>query len=89
MDCSVIDPPEILFTLCVYILCKLKYDRNSACPCGSKEKYKHCCLNLDQERATWDDLEDKLRVQINEIDLVDRFIEVLLFIYLEYQAKVL
>ncbi|MFY9873664.1 MAG: SEC-C domain-containing protein, partial [Candidatus Nitrosopolaris sp.] len=44
----------------------MKYDRNSACPCGSKKKYKHCCLSLDQERATWDDLEDKLRGQINE-----------------------
>jgi hypothetical protein len=66
MACSVFDPSEILFTLCVYIVCKLKYDRNSPCPCGSKKKYKHCCLSLDQERATWDDLEDKLRGQINE-----------------------
>ena len=44
----------------------MKYDRNSPCPCGSKKKYKHCCLSLDQERATWDELEDKLREQINE-----------------------
>jgi hypothetical protein len=65
-DCSVFDPSEILFTLYVYILCKLKYDRNSPCPCGSKKKYKHCCLSLDQERATRDELEDKLRGQINE-----------------------
>ena len=52
---------------CVYVIpCRLKSDRNSPCPCGSKKKYKYCCLSLDQERAIWDDLEDKLRGQINE-----------------------
>jgi SEC-C motif len=67
LSLSFFDLAEILFTLlCLFIPCRLKSDRNSPCQCGSKKKYKHCCLSLDQERARWDDLEDKLRGQINE-----------------------
>ena len=25
--------------------------RNEPCPCGSKAKYKHCCLRLDEGRT--------------------------------------
>ena len=67
LSLSFFDLAEILFTLlCLFIPCRLKSDRNSPCPCGSKKKYKHCCLSLDQERSRCDDLEDKLRGQINE-----------------------
>jgi hypothetical protein len=28
--------------------------RNDLCPCGSKVKYKKCCININQELSTHD-----------------------------------
>ncbi len=41
-------------------------DRNSPCPCGSKKKFKNCCIELYQERLKWDGLEEGLRKKIQD-----------------------
>ncbi|MDG7018873.1 MAG: SEC-C domain-containing protein [Nitrososphaerota archaeon] len=42
--------------------------RNDPCPCGSRRKYKNCCLPLQQERMRWAPLEDRVR------DLIEEFV---------------
>ena len=44
----------------------MKPDRNSSCPCGSNKKFKHCCIDLHNERVRWDGLEDSLRNKVDE-----------------------
>jgi hypothetical protein len=44
----------------------MKPDRNGPCPCGSNKKFKHCCIDLHNERARWDRLEDSLRNKVDE-----------------------
>jgi len=44
----------------------MKPDRNAPCPCGSNKKFKHCCIDLHNERVRWDGLEDSLRNKVDE-----------------------
>jgi len=44
----------------------LNPNRNSPCSCGSKKKFKNCCIELYHERLKWDGLEDKLRKKIQD-----------------------
>lgn len=44
----------------------LKPNRNDTCPCGSNKKFKHCCIELHNERMRWDALEDDLREKVDE-----------------------
>ena len=41
-------------------------NRNSPCPCGSKKKFKNCCIELYHERLKWDGLEESLRKKIQD-----------------------
>ena len=41
-------------------------NRNSPCPCGSKKKFKNCCIELYHERLKWDGLEEGLRKKIQD-----------------------
>jgi hypothetical protein len=45
---------------------RMKPNRNGPCPCGSNKKFKHCCIDLHNERVRWDRLEDSLRNKIDE-----------------------
>jgi len=40
--------------------------RNSQCTCGSGKKFKHCCIELYNERLKWNSLEESLRNKIQE-----------------------
>ena len=44
----------------------MKPNRNDACPCGSNKKFKHCCIELYNERLRWDALEDALREKVDK-----------------------
>jgi hypothetical protein len=44
----------------------MKPDRDAPCPCGSNKKFKHCCIDLHNERVRWDGLEDSLRNKVDE-----------------------
>jgi hypothetical protein len=44
----------------------LNTNRNSPCPCGSKKKFKNCCIELYHERLKWDGLEEGLRKKIQD-----------------------
>jgi hypothetical protein len=44
----------------------LNTNRNSPCPCGSKKKFKNCCIELYYERLKWDGLEEGLRKKIQD-----------------------
>ena len=41
-------------------------NKDSQCPCGSKKKFKYCCIELHQERLKWNSLEKSLRKKVQE-----------------------
>ncbi|MER5176615.1 MAG: SEC-C metal-binding domain-containing protein [Candidatus Nitrosocosmicus sp.] len=41
-------------------------NRNSPCPCGSKKKFKNCCIELYHERLKWNGLEEGLRKKVQD-----------------------
>ena len=40
--------------------------RNRPCVCGSGKKFKHCCIDLDNQRNRWNSLEETLRNRVEE-----------------------
>ena len=62
----------------------LKPKRNDTCTCGSNKKFKHCCIELHNERMRWDALEDSLREKVDEYwkeFYHDRYVDQALSIY--------
>ena len=45
----------------------MKVGRNAPCPCGSGKKYKHCCLEREQESQA------KARAMLQGVPMADRF----------------
>jgi hypothetical protein len=63
---------------------RLRPNRNDSCPCGSNKKFKHCCIELHNERMKWDALEDDLREKVDEYwkeFYHDRYVDQALAIY--------
>lgn len=51
--------------------------RNDECPCGSKQKYKHCCLKLEQERPERNEwLQHPHTLQDKNLTLLDAAIDI-------------
>jgi len=55
-----------LFSIAILGCNRMKPNRNGPCPCGSDKKFKHCCIDLYNERIRWDGLEDSLRNKVDE-----------------------